>query len=99
MSCQQVPTTPAFNPYPRSVQVGEFDVAIDGGIWVAIGGYGNEDIIDICEQREIAYLLRLRKTSNVKRLIERLFNRQDWSRATESSQGWQAIEDLSLIHI
>jgi len=36
MSCQQVPTTPAFNLYPRSVQVGEFEVAIDGGIWVAI---------------------------------------------------------------
>lgn len=36
MSCQQVPTTPAFNPYPRSVQVGEFEVAITGGIWVAI---------------------------------------------------------------
>lgn len=36
MSCQQVPTTPAFNPYPRSVQVGEFEVAIGGGIWVAI---------------------------------------------------------------
>ena len=36
MSCQQVPTAPAFNPYPRSVQVGEFEVAIDGGIWVAI---------------------------------------------------------------
>ncbi len=33
---QQVPTTPAFNPYPRSVQVGEFEVAIGGGIWVAI---------------------------------------------------------------
>ncbi len=39
MSCQQVPTTPALNPYPRSVQVGEFEVAIDGGIWVAIRGY------------------------------------------------------------
>jgi hypothetical protein len=39
MSCQQVPTTPAFNPYPRSVQVGEFEVAIDGGIWVAIREY------------------------------------------------------------
>ena len=36
MSCQQVPTAPAFNPYPRSVQVGEFEVAIGGGIWVAI---------------------------------------------------------------
>ena len=39
MSCQQVPTTPALNPYPRSVQVGEFEVAITG-IWVAIRGFG-----------------------------------------------------------
>ncbi len=42
MSCQQVPTAPAFNPYPRSVQVGEFDVATDGGIWVAIGAICHE---------------------------------------------------------
>jgi Transposase DDE domain group 1 len=56
-------------------------------------GYGNEDIIDVCEQRGRAYLLRLRKTANVKRLIERLFRREDWTRATEASQGWQAIED------
>jgi Transposase DDE domain group 1 len=56
-------------------------------------GYGNEDIIDVCEQRGLSYLLRLRKTANVKRLIERLFKREDWTRATESSQGWQAIED------
>ena len=38
-------------------------------------GYGNQDIIDVCEQRGLPYLLRLRKTSNVKRLIERLFRR------------------------
>lgn len=44
MSCQQVPTTPAFNPYPRSVQVGEFEVAIGGGIWVAIRA---EELIDL----------------------------------------------------
>jgi hypothetical protein len=56
-------------------------------------GYGNEDIIDVCEQRGLRYLLRLRKTANVKRLIERLFRREDWRRATEASQGWQAIED------
>ena len=56
-------------------------------------GYGNEDIIDVCEQRGRAYLLRLRKTANVKRLIERLFMREGWSRASEASQGWQAIED------
>lgn len=56
-------------------------------------GYGNEDIIDVCEQRGLRYLLRLRKTANVKRLIERLFRREDWTRASEASQGWQAIED------
>ena len=56
-------------------------------------GYGNEDIIDVCEQRGLRYLLRLRKTANVKRLIERLFRREDWTNATEASQGWQAIED------
>jgi hypothetical protein len=56
-------------------------------------GYGNEDIIDVCEQRGLRYLLRLRRTANVKRLIERLFRREDWTRATEASQGWQAIED------
>lgn len=56
-------------------------------------GYGNEDIIDVCEQCGLAYLLRLRRTLNVKRLVERLFRREDWTRATEASQGWQAIED------
>jgi hypothetical protein len=56
-------------------------------------GYGNEDIIDICEQRAQPYLLRLRKTANVKRLIERLFRREDWNRASSATQGWQAIED------
>jgi len=40
-------------------------------------GYGNEDLIDVCEQRDRAYLLRLRKTANIKRLIERLFGRAD----------------------
>jgi hypothetical protein len=56
-------------------------------------GFGNEDMIDICEQRQLPYLLRLRKTANVKRLIERLFNRDGWTAASKASQGWQAIED------
>lgn len=56
-------------------------------------GYGNQDIIDICEQRSLPYLLRLRQTANVKRLIERLFRREDWGRASQATQGWQAIED------
>ena len=56
-------------------------------------GYGNEDMLDICEQRGLPYLFRLRQTKNVKRLIERLFRREDWTRASEATQGWQAIED------
>ena len=56
-------------------------------------GYGNQDVIHTCEERELPYLLRLRQTANVKRLIERLFRREDWSRASDASQGWQAIED------
>ena len=60
-------------------------------------GYGFEAIIDVCEQRGKPYLLRLRKTANVKRLIERpierLFTRADWTRATQASQCWQAIQD------
>lgn len=35
-SCQQVPTMSALKPCPRSIQVGEFEVAISGGVWVAI---------------------------------------------------------------
>ena len=53
-------------------------------------GYGNEDIIKVCEQRDRPYLLRLRKTTNVKRLIERLFRRHGWTDANEAGQGWQA---------
>jgi len=56
-------------------------------------GYGNEDVIALCERRGLRYLLRLRQTANVKRLVERVFKREGWTRATELSQGWQAIED------
>jgi len=56
-------------------------------------GYGNEDILTLCEQRSLNYLLRLRQTANVKRLIERLFKRQAWSEAPLCGQGWQASED------
>jgi hypothetical protein len=33
-----VPTVSALRPCPRSIQVEEFEVAISGGIWVAIRG-------------------------------------------------------------
>jgi len=53
-------------------------------------GYGNEGILWELEQRNQAYLLRLRQTANIKRLIERQFARLDWTRP--DAQGWQAVE-------
>ena len=61
-------------------------------------GYGNEDVLALCERRGLPYLLRLRQTANVKRLLERVFKREGWTRATELSQGWQAIEDELMLH-
>jgi hypothetical protein len=56
-------------------------------------GYGNEGMLAVCERQDQPYLFRLRQTRNVKRLIERLFVREDWTRANDSTQGWQAIEE------
>ena len=66
-------------------------------------GYGFEAIIDVCEQRGKSYLRRLRKTANVKRLIERLSTRQDWTRATQASQdslklvGWSKARRVVVL--
>lgn len=54
-------------------------------------GYGNERILVALEQRQQPYLLRLRQTSNVQRLVRRQFDRLDWNRA--DSQGLQTVED------
>lgn len=54
-------------------------------------GYGNEGILLTLEERGQAYLLRLRQTKNVQRLVQRQFGRSDWSRA--DTQGFQAVED------
>ena len=43
-------------------------------------GYGNEGILLELESRKQPYLLRLRQTANVQRLVRRQFERQDWSR-------------------
>jgi hypothetical protein len=56
MSCLQVPAAPAFNPYPRLVQVGEFEVATDGGIWVAIRDLGRQAGVKNALQRLISRL-------------------------------------------
>ena len=41
-------------------------------------GYGNEGILLELESRGQPYLLRLRQTANVQRLVAQQFARQDW---------------------
>lgn len=53
-------------------------------------GYGNEGILVELEVRGQPYLLRLRQTKNVQRLVVQQFARQDWSRP--DSQGCQMVE-------
>lgn len=59
-------------------------------------GYGNEGILLELEQRAQRYLLRLRQTANVQRLVAMAFGRSDWSRA--DSQGCQMIEGQVRLH-
>ena len=54
-------------------------------------GYGNEGILLELESRAQPYLLRLRQTANVQRLVAMQFARQDWSRP--DNQGCQMVED------
>lgn len=48
------------------------------------------------EGRGQPYLLRLRQTANVQRLVAQQFARQDWSRP--DSQGCQMVEDQLQLH-
>jgi hypothetical protein len=54
-------------------------------------GYGNEGILLELESRKQPYLLRLRQTANVQRLVAKQFARGDWSRA--DNQGCQMVEE------
>jgi hypothetical protein len=53
-------------------------------------GYGNEGILIELECRAQPYLLRLRQTKNVQRLVAQQFSRSDWSRPDR--QGCQMVE-------
>jgi hypothetical protein len=59
-------------------------------------GYGNEGILLELEARKQPYLLRLRQTANVQRLVARQFARLDWSRADK--QGCQMVEEQLQLH-
>jgi hypothetical protein len=59
-------------------------------------GYGNEGILLELESRNQPYLLRLRQTANVQRLVARQFERQDWSRP--DAQCCQVVEEHLQLH-
>ncbi len=59
-------------------------------------GYGNEGILLELESRNQPYLLRLRQTANVQRLVAQQFSRQDWSRP--DNQGCQMVEAQLQLH-
>ncbi len=59
-------------------------------------GYGNEGILLTLEERNQPYLLRLRQTRNVQRLVAQQFTRQDWSRA--DNHGCQMVEASLQLH-
>jgi len=59
-------------------------------------GYGNEGILVELESRQQPYLLRLRQTANVQRLVAQQFGRSDWSRP--DNQGCQMVEDWLQLH-
>jgi Transposase DDE domain group 1 len=59
-------------------------------------GYGNEGILLTLEERKQPYLLRLRQTKNVQRLVAQQFARDDWSRP--DNQGCQMVEAQLQLH-
>ncbi len=52
--------------------------------------YGNEGVLCEAETRDQDYLSKLKLTSNVKRMIKKLFQQGLWE---DAGQGWEGIED------
>jgi hypothetical protein len=52
-------------------------------------GFGNEEIMREAEARELPFLLKLRLTANVKRMIEKLASSREW---VDAGQGFEAKE-------
>ena len=50
--------------------------------------FGNEGVMVEAEKRQLNYLFKLRQTSGVKKLINRLFHHDDWSFA---DKGWEGV--------
>lgn len=56
--------------------------------------WGTERMMQQAEQRQLAYLFKLRQTRGVKRLLERLFRSEDWEAL---GQGWQGLSTELLL--
>lgn len=56
-------------------------------------GFGNEPFITELETRKQHYLFKLRQTKGIKRLLQRQFQREDWTLPSVADQGWRAVED------
>jgi hypothetical protein len=56
--------------------------------------WGTERMMEECENRDLPYLFKLKQTAKVKRHIEKLFRRQDWTPAGGSWQG--LVSELQL---
>src|SRR6202050_2974766 len=52
-------------------------------------GWGTERAMQGAEQRNIAYLFKLKQTANVKKLIGRMFGKPEW---VDAGQNWQGLE-------
>jgi len=52
--------------------------------------WGTERAMEGCEQREIAYLFKLKQSVNVKKLIAKLFRNEDW---VEAGQTWEGLDN------
>ena len=53
-------------------------------------GFGTEGAMREAERRVLPYLFKLRLTANVKKLIKKIFSKDDW---TSAGQGWQGRTD------
>ena len=56
-------------------------------------GFGNEPFIAELEARTQPYLFKLRQTKGIHKLLQRQFQREDWTLPGSNDQGWSAVED------
>jgi hypothetical protein len=56
-------------------------------------GFGNDPFIVELELRNQRYLFKMRQTKGVQRLLQKQFQREDWTQPGVADQGWSAVED------